>query len=348
MATPSLPFTTRVLRPQDEHRAINDAIDFSPLLPASYRTNGDQITVPNLESDFLAREFLVERLNAVQDWLWRTNHPPDHQILISRELVVTENPELHLVWNKNRIFLKPIPPYLLDPEFWASHILPSPNPKLASCARGFLFSYTALISYESDFRLALERGLIPHEVTWAAWQTLAREILTHHAYAAINPRYWYGELRLSRLNKIYRVRKGFVLRGYSSVAAHAVYVDLIRDNFGTLATILGYVVIVLTAMQVGLGVERLQEDEAFQSVSYGFTVFSIIAPLVAGMGIILAVLVMFVSNWLVTKDYEGKRFREMGVEAFWRKKGEGKGKGKTDVPSLSGKDSRSNSNERDV
>ncbi|KAI1377215.1 hypothetical protein F4677DRAFT_415632 [Hypoxylon crocopeplum] len=314
----SLPFTARVL----ERRAVDQTPDFSALLPASHRTKNDHIIVPQLQSDFLARELLVERLNGIQDWLWICGRPMPprplhHQALIAREITITENPELHLVWSKNRIFLKPIPLYLLEPDFWSAQIIN--DRKLADCARGFLYSYTALIAYESDFRMAKEKGLLPSNITWGAWKNLAKEILQNHCYASINPRYWYGELRLSRLNKIYRLRKGFILRGYSKVAAHTVYVDLIRDNFAALATILGYVVIVLTAMQVGLGVERLQEDEAFQNASYGFTVFSIIAPLVAGMGIVIVVLAMFISNWIITKSYEKGRFREMGVEPFWRK-----------------------------
>ncbi|KAI0380722.1 hypothetical protein F5Y04DRAFT_90677 [Hypomontagnella monticulosa] len=259
---------------------------------------------------------------------------------MSREIFITENPELHLVWSKNRMFLKPIPLYLLDPDFWAAHIIH--DRKLADCARGFLFSYTALIMYQSDFRLAMEKGLLPLDLTWEAWKDLSKEILQNHCYASINPRYWYGELRLSRLNKVYRLRKGFILRGYSKIMSHSVYGDLIADNFATLAGILGYVVIVLTAMQVGLGVERLQEDEAFQNASYGLTVFSILAPLVAGTGIFLAILVIFISNWLVTKDYTGKRFREMGVEPYWRKGYE------RDVTASSIKNSPSDINERNV
>ncbi|KAI6090738.1 hypothetical protein F4821DRAFT_227737 [Hypoxylon rubiginosum] len=345
MDTVSLPFTTRVLEPRELH-ATSQAPDFKALLPAAYRTKRDHIIVPQLESDFLSRELVVDRLNNVQDWLWVCGRPMPprplhHQILISREVTITENPELHLVWSKNRIFLKPIPLYLLDPDFWAAHIIR--DRKLADCARGFLFSYTALISYESDFRMARESGLLPLGVTWEAWKDFAGEILQNHCYASVNPRYWYGELRLSRLNTIYRLRKGFVLRGYSKVAAHTVYVDLLRDNFAALAAILGYVVIVLTAMQVGLGVERLQEDEAFQNASYGFTVFSIIAPLVAGMGIVIAVLAMFISNWIVTKDYEGKRFREMGVEPFWRDR-----PGKDAATPSSAKNSLMNSDEREV
>ncbi|KAI0883238.1 uncharacterized protein GGS22DRAFT_190551 [Annulohypoxylon maeteangense] len=310
MATSTAPFTTPVLGSR-EPREGHQSTGFAALLPASHRNKDDHIVVPRPDLEFLKRELLVKRLNDVQDWLWIC----DHQVLISRDIIITEDPELHLVWSKNRIYLKPIPLYLLDPEFWKHHIH---GDDLIKCARGFLYSYTALIAYESDFKLATTKGLLPEDIDWAQWKTLSREILTSHHYEFINPRYWYGELRLSRLNKVYRIRQGFVLRGYSKVASHAVYGDLISDNFGALATILGYVVIVLTAMQVGLGVERLQTDEAFQNASYGFTVFSIIAPLVASIGIALVVVVMFASNWVATKSYEKKRFRVMNVEPFWR------------------------------
>ncbi|KAI1451381.1 hypothetical protein F4805DRAFT_463852 [Annulohypoxylon moriforme] len=308
------PFTTRVLESRGEPRAGIQQTDFSALLPASYRSRDDHIVVPKPDLEFLERDLLVKRLNNVQDWLWIC----DHQVLISRDITITEDPELHLVWSKNRIYLKPIPLYLLDADFWNTYIK---GDELVKCARGFLFSYTALIAYESDFKLAKDKRLLPEDIDWVQWKILTKEILSNHHYEFINPRYWYGELRLSRLNKVYRVRQGFILRGYSKVASHAVYADLIRDNFAALATILGYVVIVLTAMQVGLGVDRLQSDEAFQNASYGFTVFSIIAPLVASMGIALCVVVMFVSNWVVTRNYEKKRFRVMNVEPFWRTSG---------------------------
>ncbi|KAI0595659.1 hypothetical protein F4775DRAFT_568536 [Biscogniauxia sp. FL1348] len=315
------PFTTRVLSTRKDSFDENHDSQHTSLLPASHRTKHDHIVVPQLDPEFLKAELSVKRLNAIQDWLWVCGRPMPprplhHQVLISRSIAVTENPELHLVWSGNRIFLKPVPAWLLEPDVWEAHI--AADAETAACARGFLFSYAALVEYESDFRLATESGLLPRAVTWGAWRALARELLAAHCYAGVNPRYWYGELRLGRLNKVYRLRKGFLFRGYSSVAAHAVYADLIRDNFAALATVLGYVVIVLTAMQVGLGVEQLQADRAFQDVSYGFTVFSIIAPLIAGAGIMLAVLGIFISNWLATKDYEGKRFSEMGVEPYWR------------------------------
>ena len=85
-----------------------------------------------------------------------------------------------------------------------------------------------------------------------------------------------------------------------------------------MAAILGYVVIVLSAMQVGLGTERLASDEAFQAVSWGFTVFSMIAPLIGVAAIFIFVFFFALSNWLATTRYEEKRFRKMHVERFWR------------------------------
>ncbi|KAI1266476.1 hypothetical protein F5Y18DRAFT_359162 [Xylariaceae sp. FL1019] len=320
-----LPFNTRVLKDDfDEKQTIQKfGQDATAQLPASHRAKGDDIIVPQADSDFLGDELLVKRLNAVQDWLWICGRPMPprplhHQVVISRDITITENPELHLVWSNNRIFLKPLPSWIFDPDFWSQHLLPDIN--LSRCARGFLFSYTALIAYQSDFDLAQEKGLLPKNLSWIGWKVLCREFLHNHDPAMVNPRYWYGELRLGRLNLIYRLRKGFVLRGYSKVAAHTIYVDLLRDNFAVLATVLGYVVIVLTSLQVGLGVDKLVEDTAFQNFSYGFTVFSIIAPLIAGVGILLAVLVMFVSNWIVTTKYEEQRFKDMGVEPYWRNK----------------------------
>ncbi|KAH7138656.1 hypothetical protein B0J11DRAFT_476467 [Dendryphion nanum] len=325
--------------------------DFGALLPATTRSGRerDQIVEPTPDLEFLDHELSVKKINDIQDWLWVCGRPMPprplhHQTLLSRTISITEDPELHLVWHKNRIFIKPLPLWLLSPSFWSTHLLSdgqeaeaAQRQRLAACARGFLFSYTALIAYQSDFTIAQAANLLPESMTWIEWKTLTSQFLASHCYATTNPRYWYGELRMSRLNKVYVFRKSAIFRGYSRVASHAAYEDLLQDNFATLATVLGYVVIVLTAMQVGLGVEQLQTNQAFQDVSYGFTIFSMVAPLVAAVGIMLFVIVMFGSNYAVTKKYEIKRFRAMGVEPFWRGKmggargevGTGRGAGDT-------------------
>ncbi|KAF4981041.1 hypothetical protein FZEAL_3093 [Fusarium zealandicum] len=328
MAIPSPPFTVRILQRDFLDNNQGQKLDFGLLLPATSRTS-DDIVVPQSDPEFLERELLVKRLNDVQQWLWICGRPMPprplhHQRLISREIVISEAVELHMVWWRTRIFLKPLPAYLLDPHFWRAHItstVDAEHPEayrdsLDACARGLLFSYTALIAYKSDFRIAQECGLLPGEVTWEGWKALTAEFLENHRYDCVNPRYWYGELRLSRLNKIYCFRKGFLLRGYSRVASHTVYGDLLRDNFSVLAGVLGYVVVALTAMQVGLGVDKLYESEAFQSTSYGLTVFTLIVPLIAAVFIFIFVLVMITSNWRATKAYERRRFKKMQVEPF--------------------------------
>ncbi|KAF4490393.1 glycosyltransferase family 28 domain containing protein [Fusarium agapanthi] len=328
MASPPPPFTVRVLQKDFLGDDLESKDEFNSLLPASNRFN-DDIVVPASDPNFLERELSVSRLNDVQEWLWACGRPMPprplhHQRLISREIVISELSELHMIWWRNRIFLKPIPAYLLDPDFWVSNISDTAHLDVAegnidASARGFLFSYAALIAYKSDFRIAKEHGLLPEEVTWEGWKALTAEILDNHRYDRVNPRYWYGELRLSRLNKVYALRKGYLLRGYSRVASHTVYGDLIRDNFSVLAGILGYVVIALTAMQVGLGVDRLVENQAFQDVSYGLTVFTLIVPLIGALFIFFFIFIMIVSNWRVTKAFESRRLKKMKVKLLRKK-----------------------------
>lgn len=40
--------------------------------------------------------------------------PLHHQLSIERSIVITEHADLHLVWSGNRLFLKPLPTYLMD------------------------------------------------------------------------------------------------------------------------------------------------------------------------------------------------------------------------------------------
>lgn len=334
MTTANLPFTVRVLEDPHTSKPQDQDAYFQSLLPATFRTKSDNIITPQPNIEFLEQELLIKRISRVQDWLWICGRPMParnlhFQVLLGRNIAITENMELHLVWSKDRIFIKPIPLYLLDPDFWSIHLIPSQSSAektdgareehLFRCALGFLFSYTSLIAYKSDFDLAQSNGLLPSTVSWESWKLLTSQFLPNHSYSSLNPRYWYGELRLSRLNKIYRV-KFSPLRGYSKVASHAFYVDILRDNFATIAAVLAYVAIVLTAMQVGLATDQLGHNGAFQNASYGLTVASILVPLIAVAVVIVGVLVLVVSNWAVTKTYERKRFREMGVEPLWIKK----------------------------
>jgi hypothetical protein len=332
--------TTFDIREMEEAASSNTA----SLLPATHRTKQDHIVVPQPNIEFLEKELLVSRINEVQDWLWLCGRPrpprPLHfQRLLQRNIIITENPELHMVWSVKEMFIKPMPPYLLDQDFWETYILPSSNDRrnvkantefppmneelqrndrrkarLAACARGFLFSYTALIAYESDFRIAMMAGLLPSGTSWTAWQTITSDILAEHDYSTVSARFRYGELRLSRLNKVFQFRNGQLIRRFSNIRTPTTYLEFVQEHSAFLGTVLAYIVIVLTAMQVGLAIDQLQISQEFQSVVYGFTVFSMIAPLVIGVTVVLLAAIVLAYNWFATNDYEKKRFREMGVE----------------------------------
>ena len=220
-----------------------------------------------------------------------------------RETVVTEQMDLHLVWYSKRIYIKPIPRFLLDPQFWEEHLCG--NPRLYECAMGFLLSYAALIEHESDYKIAKESNLLPEEVTWSQWVLLVQQLLNCRNLNNINKRYVYGELRLGRLNLIYRLRKGRI-RGYLSSCT--TYGDFFRDNLNSLISLFAYTTIVLSAMQVGLSTSYLQENGAFQRASYIFSIFSIVAPL-SSVGLVVAVLIGLVFNNLIaTLIYRKHRF----------------------------------------
>ncbi|KAF1988724.1 hypothetical protein K402DRAFT_372981, partial [Aulographum hederae CBS 113979] len=117
---------------------------------------------------------------------------------------VTEDPELHLVWYSDRIFIKPLPPFLLSYAFWECHLAPQdqslPTASLTPAALGFVRTYGHLIRHESDFRVAKEKHLLPPSVTdFTACTSFIRGFrdITDDQVSA---RYQFGELRLSRLN----------------------------------------------------------------------------------------------------------------------------------------------------
>lgn len=69
--------------------------------------------------EFLRQELGVGRLNDIHDWLWLVGRPMPprplyYQKAARRDIVVHEQMDLHLIWDNKRMFLKPIPRYLLE------------------------------------------------------------------------------------------------------------------------------------------------------------------------------------------------------------------------------------------
>lgn len=152
----------------------------------------------------MEKELDLQRLTKFFGWLWVAGRPmpprPLHyQLILSREIMITEQMDMHLVWTTGRIFLKPMPRFLLEPLFWNQYLSCEPNcrcsaivkareaPRCAlrkamKCALGFLFPYVALIRHESDFFIAKEKHLLPEEVEWSGWRIFVEQLGTDHNY----------------------------------------------------------------------------------------------------------------------------------------------------------------------
>lgn len=295
----------------------------SDLFPASYHyyeASGKRLVADpdNDVSAFLHNELSLGRLGEMMQHLWfagaqRTPRQLHFQVAVGRQIVVVDRMDLHLIWdNDGRIFVKPIPKFLLDLEFWQNELTcpygcvcldPAGTfcrSDLRKVALGFLYTYACLISSETDFHLANEKRLLPRKakdtvVEWSEWKKLARELLNRHEPEKVHPRFLRAELRLSRINTINRFTRfppfESYLRGWNN------YGSFYRDNLAWMAATTVFVALVLTAMQVGLATERLQGDAKFQNASYGFTVFSIFAPIFAfGIMILGAMLKFFITD----------------------------------------------------
>ena len=247
---------------------------------------------------FLRRELSLGGLPGLQKHLWfagaaRPAMPLNSHVARGREIVVLDQMDMHLLWtNEGRLFVKPVPRFLLSPDFCRSNLqcpagCTCQDPPANTCrgiprrvALGFLYTYACLISSETDFHLANENRLLPRKdhdepIAWPDWKSLARELLHTHAHdsSLLHPRFQRAELRLSRINTLSRLTR---LRPYTR-GRHS-YGSFFREHLAWTAAATVFVAVVLGAMQVGLATDRLHGDAAFQRASYGFAVFAILAP----------------------------------------------------------------------
>ncbi|KAL4725665.1 hypothetical protein ACLX1H_007816 [Fusarium chlamydosporum] len=314
------------------------------LLPASWRIGsermiaetppllddmGNEVDVHKLKEVLgsVRAEVDLDRLSDIHELLWLAGPPllprPLHQQhLMKREIVITERLDLHLVWTPGRIFIKPLPRFLLEPRFWERFLScdKSFNTDLSWCdckslrerCLGLFFSYVAIITHESDFHIAKENHLIPEDVHWMAWRAAARELVEQRSiYRFIDPRFHYGELHLSRLNKIFFFRQG-TLRGLLTRSYE--YSTLLQDSLTWLASSIVFIAVILTAMQVGLATEALQGNKDFQSASYGFTILSLLWPLAVTGFVLVIIFCGFISDCITTQRCLKRRTERMKEE----------------------------------
>lgn len=287
-------------------------------LPAAIRDGASLLQLGQDLPRYLDLELKTPKLDQIQSHLWLAGLPRfarslHRQKLLGRIILITEDVNEHLVWVEERFFVKPLPQYLLSFEFWRDNLCA--DVALYKSACGFLLSYAWLVCQESDFRIAAELGLLPKAVEWQQWTTFAADFLSQmdlHSLSGVSDRYKYGELRLTRLNKIYRLlllSPKHLVYGYMS--ASTWYKSFFSSNFAWLLAVFAYLTIILSALQVGLATSVLQGSEAFQSASYGFAVTSVAAVAASVFAVFLVWLYLFVyhlfSAWRYNKHVSRKR-----------------------------------------
>lgn len=264
------PFTreSQLCNELDENlSSVNDRIATSKSVPGhpSVKLDKHVDVIACLEQECLAPD--LEQL-APHLWMMSTQSSRNinalhRQRVKGRDIVVTEDPRLHLTWIHDRIFIKPIPRFLLSYVFWVRILLcdepmcSSPLNPIREATLGYLRTYRYLIRHETDLRIAQkdELRLVPSDVDWPTICTFL-ENLECIVDSDVSGRYQYGELRLSRLN----FYAPFFLRKFYFEQLHGQYSDIFGRFFGVILFGFAIMSTLLNAMQVEMAVEQLTEN----------------------------------------------------------------------------------------
>lgn len=242
-----------------------DAVPGQPLI----QQNDEQQVL-----EFLHNELSTIRLESMSWALFlvskrRNISPLHHQSIKGRQILITERPDLHLVWHYNRIFIKPIPLCLLSYGFFEKFLHPRTEKlhALRKEANGFLKTYASLILHESDLHVAKTIGLVPSTINWTSWCYFIDKI-RHLSSTEVSPRYQYGELRLTRLNFYHRVTSF----GTSYLEVHHQYLSFFSIFVAPYLFIFGAIAVILGALQIALAANT---GSSLRATAEGFCYFSI-------------------------------------------------------------------------
>ena len=257
----------------------------------------------------LERELLTPELDTMSPYMWMMStqssaniNALNRQIVKGRKIVVTEDPQLHLVWLQDRIHIKPLPQCLLSYAFWNEVLLsPAPQgmlsrPEFAKAALGYLRSYRHLIRHESDLHIAQrdELRLVPKDLTWEQISRFLAdlEVITDNV---VSPRYLFGELRLGRLNFYGK----FILRRFHYERLHVQYGSYFGQFFAPLLFIFGLFSVALNALQVELALEQLSSAAAvnLQQLGRVLALMALGLLLLITLIFLLLFLYLFIDEW---------------------------------------------------
>ena len=216
----------------------------------------------------LEADLCSTRLDQLAPYIWLVSTPVHSNItplhahgVHNRAIILTEDPALHLVWVRGRIFIKPLPAYLLSHQFWTSCLLESQvedREHIKKAALGFLRSYYYLIMHPSDLRVAQRQDLqlVPPNITWEQWCSFSASFCSI-TNSAVSPRYHYGKLQLPRLNWLMRI----FMRQLDYYYLEGTYSDYFARFYGPLLFMFGVLSVLLSAMQVGMAVEAVESRQ---------------------------------------------------------------------------------------
>ncbi|TAQ83335.1 hypothetical protein B7494_g8342 [Chlorociboria aeruginascens] len=269
----------------------------SPASPAYVREQAIHFRA-STPSAFLPAEFNLGRLEVIEKHLWLAGRAmparPIHaqKGALKRNIVLTEQLDMHILWQGKRIFLKPLPSHncacACGGKGAQKPLSECSTARFRSIAIGFVLSWVSLIQYESDLSIAQKEDLLPNDLSWTFWHSFASQFMALQGSPGIHARWIYGELRLHRINWIYRLLSrhhgGNLLRGYSP--EYREYRAFVENAFAYFLAVFGVLSIILDAFEVALGTDRYHASGTFQNVSGGFAIFAVVAVLAIPVSLI--------------------------------------------------------------
>ena len=303
-----------------------DSFDTSitPQIPPLRLPSQPQIYMSQTEriQGFLKGEFLLKDLEQISSHLWMMSKQDSKSIsslhpqkVKGREVIVTEDPRLHLLWYHDRIFIKPLPKYLLSYHFWEAYLSvhcqsTAEQKTLRRAVLGYLRTYVYLIKHESDFRIADDDNLqlVPQGITFLEFCDFIA-LLENVLDTEVSGRYSYGEIRLTRLNLYSKIFLG----NFSFHRVQAQYSDYFATFYGPLLFVFGSFSVVLSAMQLGMAVESLDTTaqwRAYWQVCRWFSVICLHMVLILALWLVALFFYKFVKEWIyaIGKIGEEKTF----------------------------------------
>ncbi|KAH6864780.1 hypothetical protein BKA58DRAFT_232859 [Alternaria rosae] len=255
-------------------------------LPTTFTRWPIMSLVDNDLKTFLKCDLDLSRLDVIQEQLWMPSTskraaPIHRHRVFGYNIHGVQQMDLHLVRDsapRNRLMIKPLPEWMLSHEFWSNHLCNDYYVHASAC--GFLLSYLWLIETPLDLKIAHEHSLLPTFITWYWWRTFVTEAsalldVNTLDYVKVNERYKHGVLQLERLNTIYQQRPGHLTACYFHPTRHNTSFVAVNLNWIIGAPFV-FLTVVLSAMQVGTGLDGLEKSDLFQRASYVMVLLSMI------------------------------------------------------------------------